>query len=501
MSRIAVINQKGGVGKTTTTANLGAGLALFGYKVLLIDLDPQANLTSHLEFQPYQTSLSSYELMRDRASVADLAQATAIPNLYLIPSGGDLAAAEVELAAEFGRESILRKQLDRAERAGAESAYDYILIDCPPSLGLLAVNALTAADEALVPIQAEFFALAGIAKFVDLHRLVQDRLNADLRLSGIVICMWKGHANLSHEVRDDVRSMFGDILYEAMIRQNVKLAEAPSQGRTIFEYAPDSNGSVDYEALTREFLVRHHESVPDEMDLPPAAVPDSAAPAEQDAGPPDDPSAADGDRFSDQAPLPALLDPRVSITGSDAADTADLGQVATVPVLPTTTAVEGGSDSASIERASAVVPVCEGAATDTTPEVPTGDIDGCGESCRDHEVRVELPALVEPVDSVPVPQDSAAEGTRGIRAPLPSAPWVVAERGPGEEQSQADPPTADLLRWDPEESVPFPPPVFAAWTWLRLGNPDSSRKPRNAIADESGDVDSSGSVSTGGSAA
>lgn len=255
MLTIAVINQKGGVGKTTTTVSLGAGLARAGKRVLLIDLDPQANLTSHLQWQLFDPQHTVYDLLRGKVALADAALATGIERLHLVPSGGDLAAAELELAGEIGRESILRDQIAKGVRAGAR--FDYVLIDCPPSLGLLAINALTAADEALVPIQAEFFALQGMARFVEVNELIQNRLNPRLQLGGIVICMWKGQANLSHEVRAEVARVFGGALYETVIRQNVKLAEAPSAGKVIFDYDQESNGALDYAALTAEFLKRH----------------------------------------------------------------------------------------------------------------------------------------------------------------------------------------------------------------------------------------------------
>ena len=263
MLTVAVINQKGGVGKTTTTVNLGAGLARLGKRVLLIDFDPQANLTSHLQADTDEEMPTAYELLRSSSTLSELAVPTSQENLFLVPSSGDLAGVELELAAEIGREAILRDRIAQAEAHGADP-YDYVLIDCAPSLGLLAVNALTAADEALVPIQAEFFALAGMARFVEVKDLIQDRLNPRLRLTGILICMWKGQANLSREVQEEVRRVFGDILFENVIRQNVKLAEAPSAARTIFEHAPESNGAADYAALTVEFLRRHHESVPDD---------------------------------------------------------------------------------------------------------------------------------------------------------------------------------------------------------------------------------------------
>ncbi|MBI4878530.1 MAG: ParA family protein [Planctomycetes bacterium] len=259
MTTIAVINQKGGVGKTTTAVNLGAGLARIGKKVLLIDFDPQANLTSHLEPETGDGRLSTYDLLRSRKALSDVVRPTSEANLFLVPSSADLAGVELELAAEIGRETILRDQLARAWVAGAR--FDYVLVDCPPSLGLLAINALVAADEALVPIQAEFFALQGISRFVEVQGLVQSRLNGALRLAGIVICLWRGQANLSREVREEVQNVFGDVLYETVIRQNVKLAEAPSAARTIFAHAPDSNGAADYAALTQEFLRRHDDAL------------------------------------------------------------------------------------------------------------------------------------------------------------------------------------------------------------------------------------------------
>jgi chromosome partitioning protein len=252
---IAVINQKGGVGKTTTTCNLGAGLARSGKRVLLIDFDPQANLTAHLESKPFEMRASTYDLLRGEASLKDVIVPTAIENLFLAPSAGDLAAAEIELIHEIARESMLKKRLVRGvEECGG---FDYVLIDCAPQLGLLAINALAAADEMLVPIQAEFFSLQGLSRLLDTQKRLAESVNPALELKGIVICMWKGQANLSREVRDDVRKVFGEVVFETLIRQNVKLAEAPSAGRTIFEHDPLSNGAVDYLDLTLEFLARH----------------------------------------------------------------------------------------------------------------------------------------------------------------------------------------------------------------------------------------------------
>ncbi len=260
MITVAVINQKGGVGKTTTTVNLGAGLARLGKRVVLLDFDPQGNLTAHLEPDRSDARGTTYELLRGGMALRDTILPTREENLFVVPAGDDLDGIELELASEIGRETILRDRVEQAIQNGLDA--DYLLIDCPPSLGLLSLNALTAADEVLVPIQAEFFALQGMARFVEVQSVVQSRLNARLRLGGIVICMWKGQANLSREVRDEVDRVFGDVLFTTVVRQNVKLAEAPSAARTIFDYAPDSNGAADYAAFTIEFLRRHHQEVP-----------------------------------------------------------------------------------------------------------------------------------------------------------------------------------------------------------------------------------------------
>lgn len=305
MLTVAVINQKGGVGKTTTTVNLGAGLARLGYRVLLLDFDPQANLTSHLEPPRDADAGTTYDLLRDRRPITELVLPTREENLFVVPAGDDLAGVELELAAEIGRETILRDALARAAADGMRA--DWVLIDCPPSLGLLAVNALTAADEALVPIQAEFFALSGMAKFVEVQRLVQNRLNDRLRLAGIVICMWKGNARLSHEVREEVDNVFGDVLYRGVVRQNVKLAEAPSAARTIFDYAPDSNGAADYAALAIEFLRRHDASVPgDAMERLLRATPPVTGEEPEKSVQPGAGSADEGEPRPD---APAAIDP------------------------------------------------------------------------------------------------------------------------------------------------------------------------------------------------
>jgi chromosome partitioning protein len=251
MHRIAVINQKGGVGKTTTTVNLGAALARAGHRVLLLDMDPQANLTVHLDKRPDLESNTLTNLMIEDAPLKDLVQATAMERLFVVPSDTSLAGVEQVLANRIGRETILREAIDAFPEAGS---FDFLLMDCPPSLGVLSANALVAAQHVLVPMQAEYLSLQGMAKLMEVIQLVQRRLNPGLRVASVLPCMVDARTNLSIEVLREIERHFGDLLAKTRIRNNVKLAEAPSFGRTIFEHAPDSKGARDYEQFAAEML-------------------------------------------------------------------------------------------------------------------------------------------------------------------------------------------------------------------------------------------------------
>jgi len=255
----AVINQKGGVGKTTTVANLGAAVASQGKDVCLIDLDPQAHLTLHFGLEPGQSENSIYEVLTSDASLADAAVQVA-PKLSIVPSIIDLAAAEVEIAGTVGREQILRDKF-----AAETLPYEYVFIDCPPSLGLLTLNALSAANEILIPLQPHFLALQGLGKLLETIALVQRRINRGLRVRGIILCMYETGTKLAGEVAADLQNFFreakdADIpwasarIFAAQIRRNIKLAECPSHGITIFDYAPGSHGAEDYNLLAEEFL-------------------------------------------------------------------------------------------------------------------------------------------------------------------------------------------------------------------------------------------------------
>ena len=250
MRIVAVLNQKGGVGKTTTAVNLGAALALRGKRVLLIDADPQGNLTDHLGIDTTTTETSFYDVLLEDASIMGATVETGTEGLYVVPSETDLAAAESELAAEMGREFRLR----RAMRAMPADAYDWVLIDCPPSLGLLSLNAMAAANELLIALQTEYFALKGLEKLTQVREMVREHLNPDLRLLGILPTLVSPVTILAKEVIQEVQTHYGNVVLGARIRQNVSLAEAPSQGMHIFQYKPNSPGAEDYLALADELL-------------------------------------------------------------------------------------------------------------------------------------------------------------------------------------------------------------------------------------------------------
>ncbi len=265
MRRIAVINQKGGVGKTTTTVNVGAALARAGHRVLMIDLDPQAHMTLHFGLNPADGRPGIYELLIGKTTMPEATTQMA-ENLWVIGANIDLAAAEIELVSILGREVILRDLLVQYTGADGENgtaAFDYVLMDCPPSLGVLTLNGLCAAREVMIPLQPHYLALQGLSKLLETVSLVDKRINPGLKVSGVVICMKESGTRLGAEVVEDVRSFleaarnspvpWGEArVFETSIRRNIKLAEAPSYGQSIFDYAADSNGAKDYELLAAE---------------------------------------------------------------------------------------------------------------------------------------------------------------------------------------------------------------------------------------------------------
>jgi chromosome partitioning protein len=281
MRRIALINQKGGVGKTTTTVNLGAALAGLGKRVVLVDLDPQANLTLHLGLTIEPEAPSTYGVLVNGLPFAQAVRATEVPGLSVVATDIDLSGAELELANAFGRETLLRDAVLEWERAHreehGEDPADFVLFDCPPSLGLLSINGLAAASEVFVAVQTEFFALQGMSKLVDVVQLVRRRLHPSLTITGIVPCLYDNRLRLAREVLGEIRKYFPGQVFQQTIGTNVKLAEAPSYGQTIFQYAPESAGARDYGELAREVLAQSEGAPEPEVTIVPAAA--RAAPA------------------------------------------------------------------------------------------------------------------------------------------------------------------------------------------------------------------------------
>ena len=255
MKIIAIANQKGGVGKTTTSVNLAACLAAKGKQVLLIDLDPQANATSALGVSDTEGK-SMYEPLIGQA-VADHIVATRFDNLWIIPGDINLAGAEIEVARQEDHLTRLRAAMEPLRH---HAPLDFILMDCPPSLGILMTNALAAADEILVPIQCEYFALEGLSKIDNvIHQIAESGANPGLTLAGIIMTMFDSRTNLSNQVVAEVRSHFGERVYKTMVPRTVRLGEAPSFGKPIIEYEPIGAGSIAYNALAKEFIARHTE--------------------------------------------------------------------------------------------------------------------------------------------------------------------------------------------------------------------------------------------------
>ncbi len=262
MRSIAIMNQKGGVGKTTTAVNVSAALADTGAKVCLIDLDPQAHATLHFGIEPQVEFDSIYDVLVGNLKLADVRKQVD-QNLWVVPAHLDLASAEMELAGVVGREQILREKL-----ASDNLHFDYIIIDCPPSLGVLTINALTAVDEVFIPLQPHFLALHGLSKLLQTIELVAKRLNDRLKLSGVVLCMYDGQTRLASEVAQDIDSFFQQKhsqptvwsdaqMFQTKIRRNIRLAEAPSFGRSIFKHDPHSNGAEDYRNLANEIVAQN----------------------------------------------------------------------------------------------------------------------------------------------------------------------------------------------------------------------------------------------------
>lgn len=244
---IAIVNQKGGVGKTTTTVNLSAALAKRGRKVLVVDIDPQGNATSGLGVDKHGLEANLYDVFANVFRLSSVIVGTELPSLWVAPSNTDLVGAEVELGSRQGRELVLKKEIEKLR-----DHFDYVLIDCPPSLGLLTVNALVAADSLLVPLQCEYYALEGVSSLMQTVNLARTQLNPGLELDGVVLTMYDGRTNLARQVEQEAREFFKEKVFATVIPRNVRLSESPSFGQPIILYDPNSVGALAYNALGEE---------------------------------------------------------------------------------------------------------------------------------------------------------------------------------------------------------------------------------------------------------
>ena len=250
---IAIANQKGGVGKTTTAINLAASLAVLEYKTLLVDADPQANATSGVGFDPRTVKTSVYECIINEVSPRDIILETKTPNLFLLPSHIDLVGAEIEMIQLPKREHMMKQVMETIK-----DDFDFIIIDCSPSLGLITINALTAADSVIIPVQCEYFALEGLGKLLNTVKIVQTRLNPELGIEGILLTMYDTRLRLSNQVVEEVKTHFQDMVFDTIIQRNTKLGEAPSFGETIIMHDATSKGAVNYLNLAREILQKYN---------------------------------------------------------------------------------------------------------------------------------------------------------------------------------------------------------------------------------------------------
>jgi chromosome partitioning protein len=398
---IAVANQKGGVGKSTTAVSLGAALAELGHRVLVVDLDPQGNASTGLGIRHEARDVTVYDVLAAEAAIEGAIVATPVPNLYAIPSTIDLAGAEIELVSQFSRELRLRKALAPLKDGG----YEFILLDCPPSLGLLTVNALAAAEELIVPIQCEYYALEGLGQLLRNVTLVQQNVNPALRLTGIVMTMYDPRTKLSEQVVEEVRRYFGDRVYDTIIPRTVRLSEAPGFGQPITVYDPKSRGAQCYRELANEVATKlpRDEGLPVIDELPTVIVPPPEPEPARAPRPLVGDAAADGPPLAAEparAPRPLVPEDR---------------DAAAEPAAPTPPTEDSVSDLEGTEVASSVH---DGAGDDR-------DVTG---SPNDRVAQVDVPAPPREIaPPAPEPEVEPARQTSSAVAPEAAPPIVEPE--------------------------------------------------------------------------
>ncbi|MDF1797845.1 MAG: AAA family ATPase [Planctomycetota bacterium] len=441
MRRIAIVNQKGGVGKTTTAANLGAALARRGRKVVLVDLDPQGNLSTHLDVEVEDGGASSYGVLCDGEPFGEALRPTSTAGLFVVPADIDLSGAEMELAAAIGRESILRDSIDAWEEAAPEP-FDYIIFDCPPSLGLLSVNGLVAAREVFITLQTEFFALKGMSKLVEIVQLLKRRLNPELEISGIIPCLYDSRLRLAREVLAEIRRYFPGPVFRRSIRTNVKLAEAPSFGMSIFDYAPESAGASDYLELADEVLAQELGAPVEatETTEPPASTEVAAEQTHESPAPSTaEGSAAEGtvQPAASTAPLAPSADqvakshepaPEVHVTEAEAAESTQQVDQPSAPSEPQAPAsVAPSAEEPSASEAATSEPLEPAAAASAAPVLvePVAEQPAAAEVVATESASVE-PLTVAPDESAPRDQPGLTEPTaKEEDSPLPTAELPV----------------------------------------------------------------------------
>ncbi|MEX0753519.1 MAG: AAA family ATPase [Actinomycetota bacterium] len=435
---IAIANQKGGVGKSTTAVSLGAALAELGQRVLVIDLDPQGNASTGLGIKHESRDVTVYDVLATEAPITEAIIQTPTEGLAAIPSTIDLAGAEIELVSQFSRELRLRKAIEPLK----EDSYDFIFLDCPPSLGLLTVNALAAAQELIVPIQCEYYALEGLGQLLHNVRLVQQNINMGLRLTGIVMTMFDSRTKLSEQVVDEVRRYFGDRVYDVIIPRTVRLSEAPGFGQPITTYDPKSKGAETYRLLAKEVLEKplpEGEAMPQMEDLPKVILPveGESARSTQPTSSPDD---------EDEEPEPegsqAVSEPADPARTASGPETADRGSTSVAADAERPAAGIGDAATEGSTQATTTPEVASPPAKRSETGSPSASYDAVTrEAPREDPPPRRAPSGREQAtgSQTPVEQDSKEQGASPPQGPAQRRPATVGASTSGERNDPSGP--------------------------------------------------------------